>query len=164
MTAQRRYRHSSIVKGEIAQAKVISVILACGYEVFVPFGDHSAADLVAHRDGRFTRVQVKYLTKKKGVLPLQFRNVHCNSKGSQIKPIDKDSIDLFGIYCPDTDECYFINPRRGADGTPIDWEDVRRRRWPRRFTHSETILQQELSELSLLGTALERVGLKERRT
>ena len=28
-----------------------------------------------------------------------------------MQAVDKDEIDLYCIYCPDTDECYFLEPK-----------------------------------------------------
>ena len=28
-----------------------------------------------------------------------------------MKAVDKDQIDIYCIYCPDTDECYFLDPK-----------------------------------------------------
>lgn len=27
-----------------------------------------------------------------------------------VQSVNKDEIDLYCIYCPDTDECYYLNP------------------------------------------------------
>ena len=26
-------------------------------------------------------------------------------------PVDKDEVDLYCVYCPETDECYYLNPK-----------------------------------------------------
>jgi hypothetical protein len=28
-----------------------------------------------------------------------------------MQQIDKDEVDLYCIYCPDTDECYYLDPK-----------------------------------------------------
>jgi hypothetical protein len=74
--------------------------------------EHAPFDLVAHNDGRFWRIQVKYRTAVDGVIKLPFRSCWADRHGVHTIVMDKDSVDLVCIYCPDTRRCYYIDPRR----------------------------------------------------
>ena len=73
---------------------------------FFPLGEHFPFDLVAYKNGIFKRIQVKYRKLKKGYLEIHFESAWSNSSGTHNKPIDKNEIDLYCVYCPDTDKCY----------------------------------------------------------
>ena len=74
--------------------------------------EHAAFDLVAYRDSRFLRVQVKFRAARPcGSLVVQFRSNWTDRHGTHKRPIDRAEVDLFCVYCPDTDECYYLRPR-----------------------------------------------------
>nr|WP_304217788.1 group I intron-associated PD-(D/E)XK endonuclease [Fredinandcohnia onubensis] len=57
-------------------------------------------------------MQVKYRElNQNGVLEVRFRSSYCNSKGIVTKETNKQEIDVYCIYCPDTDECYYFDPK-----------------------------------------------------
>lgn len=60
--------------------------------------------------GTFHRIQVKYRSARAGAVRLNFRSTWADRRGAHSTPIDKDAIDVICIYCPDTDECYYIRP------------------------------------------------------
>lgn len=79
----------------------------------VPHIEHSPFDLVIYKDGCFKRVQVKYreLTSKGG-LEVSFRSTYCNSKGIVTSVVDKNEIDVYCVYCPQTYGCYYMDPKQ----------------------------------------------------
>jgi hypothetical protein len=82
-----------------------------GYIVNDPLTEHAPFDLIIWRDCEAKTVQVKYRTKnKRGVVEVLFRRTQWNTDGSYNEDIDKDPIDLYCVYCPDTDECYYFDP------------------------------------------------------
>ena len=84
-----------------------------GYMILQPETEHAPFDLVAYQNNSFLRVQVKYKEmRKNGTVCVKFRRSWANSKGIQSRPIDKSAIDLFCIYCPDTDLCYYVDPKK----------------------------------------------------
>lgn len=48
----------------------------------------------------------------KGFLFVRFSSNFSTSKGYFENPKDKTEIDLFCIYCPDTDKCYYFKPEQ----------------------------------------------------
>lgn len=109
-------RVDTVVKGEIAQTNVILDLLNKGYEIYTPYGDHAPFDIVAYRDNRFIRIQVKHIKKYNGTIRILFRNVHCNTKGYKHKSVDVSQVDYYAIYCPDTAAIYYIDPKKHNTG------------------------------------------------
>ena len=86
--------HHTKQKGDLGVLKAQVDLFEQGYAILAPLTEHSPFDLVAYRDGEFRRVQVKY------------------------RKLDKDEVDLYCVYCPDTDECYYLNPKEfGSNAT-----------------------------------------------
>jgi hypothetical protein len=84
-----------------------------GYMVLVPQTEHAPFDLVAYRHSIFKRIQVKYRSlDKRGVLTVYFRSSWADRHGSHTNYVNKEAIDLYCIYCPDTDKCYYFDPKK----------------------------------------------------
>ena len=96
------------MKGDIAEAKVITSLLEKGFNVLKPFGDRNRYDLVYEKDKIFIKIQVKYLSSRNGYIPVRFSN--CSTKlGKRIMTqYVKEDVDEFFIYCPDTKDIYVI--------------------------------------------------------
>ena len=37
-----------------------------------------------------------------------------DKNGTHTSPIDKNEVDIYCVYCPDTDECYYLRPELSA--------------------------------------------------
>jgi hypothetical protein len=66
--------------------------------------------LVVWREGQFKTVQVKYRDASNGKLEVSFRSCWTDKNGTHMVPVNKSFIDVYFIYCPQTDECYYLNP------------------------------------------------------
>ena len=103
--------HHTKAKGDLGVLKAQVSLYEQGYLILQPATDHAPFDLVAYKDGRFKRVQVRYKSlDKTGALTVHFRSCWADKNGTHLRAIDKDEIDLYCIYCPDTDECYYFDP------------------------------------------------------
>lgn len=102
--------HHTKDKGDLGVAKAFADLVTKGFTVLFPATEHAAFDLVAYRAGAFVRVQVKYRCARAGVVKLNLRSTWADRHGVHSVPIDKDAVDAICIYCPDTDECYYIRP------------------------------------------------------
>ncbi len=78
--------------------------------LLMPQTEHAPFDLVAYRDERFFRVQVKYRAAVDGRVSFGLSTCWADRHGVHTTPIDKRSIDLLCIYCPDTRACYYVDP------------------------------------------------------
>jgi len=104
-------KHHTKVKGDLGVLKAQLSLYEQGYLILQPITEHAPFDLVAYKDNAFKRVQVKYKSlDKTGAMTLHFRSCWADKNGTHMQAVDKDQIDLYCIYCPDTDECYFLDP------------------------------------------------------
>ena len=102
--------HHTKDKGDLGTAKAHADLVASGFTVLFPATEHAPFDLVAYRAGEFHRVQVKYRSSRSGAISVNFRSVWADRNGTHTKRIDKSEIDFVCIYCPETDQCYYVRP------------------------------------------------------
>jgi hypothetical protein len=110
-------RHHTKDKGDLGVAKAHADLTAQGFMVLLPMTEHAPFDLVVYKDGRFRRVQVKYRSVNAGAVRVKFYASWADRNGNHARPIDKSQIDVICVYCPDTDECYYVSP--GAHGVSV---------------------------------------------
>jgi hypothetical protein len=54
---------------------------------------------------------VKYRSVDRfGKVDVKFSTCWSDRRGTHTVPIDKREVDIFCVYCPDTDECYYLAP------------------------------------------------------
>jgi hypothetical protein len=103
--------HHTKNKGDLGVLKAQVDLFEQGFTVCVPLTEHSPFDLVAYKNGEFRRVQVKYRAlNRNGALEVKFSTCWADRNGTHTVPVDKNEVDLFCVYCPDTDRCYYIEP------------------------------------------------------
>lgn len=105
--------HHTKYKGDLGVLKVKVDLYLQGYLVLVPETEHAPFDLVIYKNRIFQTVQVKFrnLTRN-GVLEIPFRSSYSTSKGVKTKSADKKLINVYAIYCPQTDGCYYFDPSK----------------------------------------------------
>lgn len=105
--------HHTKNKGDLGVLKVKLDLYNKGYLILVPETEHSPFDLAIYLNGKFRTVQVKFRNmNKKGTLEIPFRTSYSTSKGVKTKSVDKKIVDVFAVYCPQTDECYYFDPSK----------------------------------------------------
>lgn len=105
--------HHTKNKGDLGVLKAQVDLCSKGYLILTPLSEHSPFDLVAYKNGEFIRIQVKYRSvNSKGFLFVRFSSSYSTSKGCREKPVDKKEIDLYSVFCPDTDKCYYFDPKK----------------------------------------------------
>lgn len=103
--------HHTKSKGDLGVLKAQVDLFEQGFAILIPQTEHAPFDLAAYRDGEFLRVQVKYRkVDRHGKIDVKFSTSWADRHGTHSVPIDKSEVDLYCIYCPDTDECYYLNP------------------------------------------------------
>jgi PD-(D/E)XK endonuclease len=110
-------KHHTKDKGDLAVAKVHADLVSKEFTVLFPATEHAPFDLVAYAAGEFHRLQVKYRSARAGAVKTQFRSMWADRNGTHAIPMDKEAIDIVCIYCPETDECYYVRP--GEHGTSV---------------------------------------------
>jgi len=103
--------HHTKTKGDLGVLKAQLDLYEQGYLILAPVTEHAPFDIVAYKDGEFRRVQVKYKSlDKTGALTIHFRSCWTDKHGTHMSDVDKDLIDLYCIYCPNTNGCYYLDP------------------------------------------------------
>lgn len=101
-------KHHTKEKGDLGVAKAYCDLIEKGYIVLFPTTEHAPFDLVAYDGSRFIRIQVKYRSAVNGCLLVNLITWWADKNGSHGKPIDKRQVDVFCVYCPETDRCYYF--------------------------------------------------------
>ena len=103
--------HHTKNKGDLGVLKAQIDLFEQGFAIMLPVSEHAPFDLVAYKSGEFKRVQVKYRSlEKSGALQVKFSTSRADRRGTHTSRVNKDGIDLYCIYCPDTDDCYYLDP------------------------------------------------------
>jgi hypothetical protein len=102
--------HHTKNKGDLGVAKAHCDLVEKGYVVLFPTTEHAPFDLVAYDGIRFIRIQVKYRRAVNGSVQIRLESWWADRNGSHGKPINKSEIDVFCVYCPDTNKCYYFKP------------------------------------------------------
>ena len=109
-TLESMARHHTKDKGDLGIAKAHADLVSKGFTVLFPATEHAPFDLVAYAAGEFHRVQVKYRSARAGAVSVTFRSMWADRRGTHTTQMDKSAIDTVCIYCPETDECYYVRP------------------------------------------------------
>ena len=105
--------HHTKEKGDLGVLKAQVDLFEQGFNILLPLTEHSPFDLVAYKDGKFRRVQVKYRAlDKTGALMVKFTTSWADRRGTHSSPVDKNEVDVYCIYCPETDQCYYLDPKK----------------------------------------------------
>ena len=74
-----------------------------------PLTEHEDFDLVAYKDGVFKRIQVRYRCANNGTIAVEGSSSWADKNGNHRIPVtSKVGIDVFAVYCPDTNKCYYV--------------------------------------------------------
>ena len=105
--------HHTKAPGDLGVFKAMVDLHEKGFIVADPLTEHASFDLIVWKDQEFNAVQVKYRSKDdSGKINVRFRATQWNTNGSYNTEINKDAIDLYCVYCPESDECYYFDPDR----------------------------------------------------
>jgi hypothetical protein len=105
--------HHTKDKGDLGVFKAQADLAAQGFMVLLPLTEHAPFDLVVYKDRVFRRVQVRYRAcKRNGCLDVQLRSIWNDRHGAHRVVMDKGEVDVVCVYCPETDKCYYFDPRQ----------------------------------------------------
>lgn len=102
--------HHTKTKGDLGVAKAYCDLVEKGYVVLFPATEHMPFDLVAYDGKTFIRIQVKYKRAVNGAVQIRLESWWADRNGSHGRPIDRSQVDVYCVYCPDTDKCYYFKP------------------------------------------------------
>lgn len=92
-------------KGNIGFSATVNELHKLRYNVFIEMGDYSRVDIIAEKENKLVKIQVKYATEKEGMAELNLRK--CGPNKYNYVYTDKD-VDLFSLYLPKLDQVIFI--------------------------------------------------------
>lgn len=118
-------KHHTKNKGDFGVLKAKVSLAEQGWLPLLPLTEHSSFDLVAYKEGRFVRIQVKYRTASNGAINIAFKSSWSDKNGVHTKKVDKQELDLFCVYCPDTDDCYWFDPKQFDESISLRIEESR---------------------------------------
>lgn len=101
-------------KGTLAETKVTADLYEKGISVAIVVDDLLPIDLIAIKENKLYKVQVKYCRFKKHnrtkteTLVLELRNSMSNKTLIYKKHYTKKEVDIFAIYVPELDKCLYI--------------------------------------------------------
>ena len=105
------YYHHTKTKGDLAVLKSQLDLFEKGYLLLLPQTEHAPFDIVAYKENRFIRIQVKHRhMSEKGTIHIKFSNSYSTHAGVQTVDVDKSQIDYYCVYCPETNQCYYFDP------------------------------------------------------
>ncbi|MBU8920985.1 MAG: hypothetical protein KOO63_03935 [Bacteroidales bacterium] len=94
----------SKAKGNVGEAAVTKWLLERGYAVFTELGDLSRIDLIAEREGRLYKIQVKAARTRDGIVNLERRK-----RGPSYRFVyNAEDVDWFGVYVYDLDVVLWV--------------------------------------------------------
>ncbi len=114
--------HHTKDKGDLGVAKVFADLVEQGFALLFPATEHAPFDLVAYDGERFIRVQVKYRSARGGVVKVYFRSVWNDKRGTHVRAMDKGSVDVVALYCPEVDRCFYVDPAQHGGGVTLRLE------------------------------------------
>lgn len=95
--------------GDVAESRCIAELTGLGYPVSVPLSSGLPYDLVVELKDKMARVQVKNATLTDGAIEVWLVRTHHTSGGQRHdSKYTEDEVDSFCVYCPGTDEVYWI--------------------------------------------------------
>ena len=104
------------IKGNVAEAKVLTAFAERGYHVLVPFGDGQPYDLVVHLPVHRSMLRVQCKSARQLGQSAVF-NCRSTDHGRGPQPYT-GAADIFGVYFPPTDVVYVVavNELAGFEG------------------------------------------------
>jgi hypothetical protein len=93
--------------GHRTEAIVMAALVKRGYRVLTPFGTNQRYDIAIDVGERFLRAQIKTGRLREGTIIFAVKSVRSNTRRTYVRTYENE-VDLFLIYCPDTDRIYAV--------------------------------------------------------
>ena len=117
-------KHHTKTLGDEGVLRAKLDLLKRGYVTCSPDTEHAPFDLIAWKDGRSVTIQVKARNvTSRGCVGVSFKSYWADKHGSHMVEVDKNAIDLYCVYCPQTELCYYFDPKKYNKGISIRVEE-----------------------------------------
>ena len=104
-------------RGELAEMKIATDLVARGFRVAFPFGEDWEVDLIVCRGRSLERVQVKHVASDGVTIDVRCYSQSLTSgKVMAVKRYTAATIDWLAVYDSTTDRCFYIPAAELRDG------------------------------------------------
>ncbi len=93
--------------GDISELMVMAALVKAGYLLYIPFGENHRSDVIAEKDDKFHRIQIKTGRVKNGAVLFNCCSTHGHRNGPSSRSYIGE-IDFLAVYCPERNETYLI--------------------------------------------------------
>ena len=102
--------HHTKDKGDVGLGCVVADLLKHDIQVALPMSEHLPFDVIAiHSAGDMLQVSVKFrMMSRAGSVTVETRSMWADRNGTHHRRHNAGDYDAVAIYCPDTDECYYL--------------------------------------------------------
>jgi hypothetical protein len=101
--------HEKKIKGDIAVTHVIAKFTELGWTIGVLITEHAKYDLLAEKEGKMARVQVRSAKlNSNGSIEIHLRNTYADKHGCYARKRSTGDYDILAAYCPETETVYFL--------------------------------------------------------
>jgi hypothetical protein len=114
LTPPEKLSRHPVDVGERSEAVILAELVKRGHRVLIPYGTNHRYDLAVDVGGCLLRAQCKTGRLRGGVIRFSTVSTRVNTVRTYVAPYDSDQIDLFLIYCPDTDRVYALDVNDAA--------------------------------------------------
>jgi prevent-host-death family protein len=101
-------RHSSNLKGAVAELKIAAAAAELGVPVLRPMTEHGRYDLAFEVGRRILRVQCKWAARRGEVIAVRLSGYRLSPRGAIKTSYTAHEIDAVAAYCPDVDRTYLL--------------------------------------------------------
>jgi PD-(D/E)XK endonuclease len=148
--------------GSLGESKVAAELSRYRFHVFTQTTGKAPFDLVAYKDGRLYRVNVKTTQRlsKWGSWELKIASVRSNRTGNRIVPFDFTSCDVLAVYIEPLDKVCFLHSSEVAGKNYITLRDKTVHQYklpsiselanPQRICHTDKDIAKDLIEVNEL--------------
>lgn len=121
-------QHHTKTKGDKGVGFVVADLLSKGIQVAFPLSEHLPFDLIGiYPNGILKKISVKYREARDNKISISFRSSYADKNGSHVSPLDKKEVDLFAVYCPDTNKVYYFDHNKFNKSVSFDITQVKKR-------------------------------------
>lgn len=100
--------HPTSDKGDLGTVSVMADLIRKGFDVCQPISSTLPFDLVILKNNVFYKVQVKYRKMVDGCVEFEMLRSIISDGKIVTRRIRPEEVDLYALYCPDTNQCYYI--------------------------------------------------------
>jgi len=92
------------LKGDIGELAAAQALLKKGWHISFPYGENLKYDLIAEKDGKFKRIQVKAASPRNGVL-----HINCRSSNNwSVTSYEAHDFEILAAVNLETNDVYFV--------------------------------------------------------